>query len=406
MSSVLLPPELVADILDTFVALNPSHAARTPNLASFAGVSRQWYTAATPLLYRNLYFDSRKRAMLLNTFEMNPDLRPLVQTVSLSGGLLEAGEYERVKAVLAGCTAVRSLTYHCFDRELLEDLTYYISDTWPRLRYLRADQSAHLFDLLGRLPELETLIASYIEFPAPGAATPSPPASRAATPVPSGRSSPTSPVSRPTFRLKRFDSGSSPLPHHFDLLTSSSATSLRSLDLPVSSQTSQDLSPFSSLSHLTLTLAERYLPLQSDLPAAQHAAHAATPGARNDARLLRRVRRVLARADAARVPIRSLEVFEPAYAATSPIGRGAIEEEDLLACVPRGVRRVELASVHELRAAYVAEVFERGERDEDSAARCCADVRELVLSRKVAAQEGAREMCEVLAKRGVEVLWE
>ncbi|BGP41510.1 hypothetical protein JCM10449v2_005499 [Rhodotorula kratochvilovae] len=405
MPAILLPSELVADILDTFILNNPSHAARAPNLASFAAVSRQWYAEATPLLYRNLYLSSRTRSKLAETLRANDSLGPLVRELTLSGGNLDAAEYERLKRALATCTGVTSLSYHCFEPAILEDLTWFVSATWPDLRYLRADQSAHLFDLLARLPALETLIASYIEFPAPGSATPSPASTRAATPAPGsddGRSSPSpSPPVRPIFRLKRFDSGSSPLPANFHFLTSSSAHTLRSLDLPLSSLTSQDLSPFASLTRLTLTLAERYLPLPAHTLAVAQRAH----GTRNDRRLIRRMQRILLRAEAADVPLSTLEVYEPAYAKTGAIARDAIEGEDLLACVPRTVARLELATLEELKAEYVAEVFARG-LDEEGGAQCCVGVRQLVLGRRVAAQEGARGMLEVLARRGVEVSWE
>ncbi|GAA6057617.1 hypothetical protein JCM3770_004996 [Rhodotorula araucariae] len=402
MPAVVLPAELVGDILGTFVLDNPSHAARTPNLASFAAVSRQWYAEATPLLYRNLYLSSRTRAKLVETLEANDSLGPLVRELTLSGGNLDTAEYERLKRAVASCTGVTSLSYHCFDPTILEDLTWFVSATWPNLKYLRADQSAFLFTLLARLPSLETLIASYIEFPAPGTVTPSPPTTRAATPAPDSSSPSTSPPVRPTFRLKRFDSGSSPLPAHFHLLTSSSAHTLRSLDLPLSSLTSQDLSPFASLTRLTLTLAERYLPLPADTVAVAQRAH----GARDDARLVRRLRRVLARAEAAGVPLRTLEVYEPAYAPTGAIARAAIEGEDLLASVPRSVVRLELATLDALRAGYVAKAFARGLDGDEGVAGCCLGVKELVLGRKVAAQEGARGMLDVLARRGVRVSWE
>lgn len=254
-----LPPELVADILDSFVESAPSHALRTPDLAAFARVSRDWHDAATPLLYRNVYVDSKARDGILDALEANPNLPPLVRELTLSGGKLTADDFDRLQTALSRCEGVTSLAYHCFDDAFVEDLTWWISSTWPRLRYLRADQSQSLYDLLGRLPNLETLVASYIEFPNVGTATavPSPPSS--------GRSSPSSPSAgpgRPTFRLKRFDSGTSPLPANFQLLTSSSQSSLSSLDVPISSLISQDLTGFSSLDRLTLTLGERYLPVQ------------------------------------------------------------------------------------------------------------------------------------------------
>ncbi|GAA5843490.1 hypothetical protein JCM11251_001421 [Rhodosporidiobolus azoricus] len=205
-----LPPELVADILDTFVETYPSHAQRLPNLASFALVDHTWSAISTSYLYRNLYLCSSTRSSILSALEHNPDLAPLVRTLTLSGGKLDPLEFERLKRVLGSCTNVRSLSYHCFETGYLSSLTSFIGDAWPHLTYLRADQSQHLFDLLARLPDLEELVASYIEFPAAvhnlvnAARTPLPP-SRPATPGIGGEVS-SGPILerpvRPTFRLK------------------------------------------------------------------------------------------------------------------------------------------------------------------------------------------------------------
>ncbi|GAA5850037.1 hypothetical protein JCM9279_004891 [Rhodotorula babjevae] len=413
MPSAQLPPELVADVLDTFVLDNPSHAARRPNLASFAAVSRKWFAAATPLLYSKLYLDSRSRSAILDALEGNGALVPLVRELSLSGGNLDGAEHERLKRVLARCRGVERLDYHCFDEAMLRDFTCFVSSAWPGLKHLRADQSASLFDLLSRLPALETLIASYIEFPAPDIATPtpSPPGTRPTTPTSIHDAAL---VRRPTFRLKRLDTGSSPLPAHFHLLTSSSAHTLRSLDLPLSSRTSQDLSAFASLERLTLTLAERYLPLAPSTTPPHRRAH----GARDDARLMRRVRRVLdsvARAGAIAAvgssgdssPLRTLEVYEPAYGSTASIGRAAICEGDLWGGVPPSVERLELATVEGIEARDVTEALGRGfVAGREGEKLCCVGVRELVLGRKVASEEGASEMLSLARRRGVHVSFE
>ncbi|GAA6016215.1 hypothetical protein JCM10207_000434 [Rhodosporidiobolus poonsookiae] len=416
MAPRTLPPELVADVLDLFVEANPSHAARLPNLASFARVNQTWSARATAYLYRNLYLDSSARAGILDALEANPSLALHVRSLTLSGGKLDADEFARLRRVLAQCPAVRSLSYHCFDAVYLADLTAFISAAWPGLRYLRADQSQHLFDLLNRLPDLEELVASHIQFPAAAhnlvtaTATPLPP-SRPATPGVSGASTPVpsaAPV-RPTFRLKRFDSGSSPSPLNFHLLTSSSQSSLRTLDLPISSLTSQDLGSFTSLSSLTLTLAERYLPLDADLPQPRPAG---APGSgRSDTRCLRRLRRVLAGAEAAGVPLRRLEVYEPRYAPTSAFAAHAFEEEDLFASVPASVETLDLATLA-VALEYVEEAFRRGEQGEgaegeEERPRVCEGLKTLVLGRgSVGSAAQVRRTLEVLARRGVAVRWE
>ncbi|GAA5879611.1 hypothetical protein JCM3774_004284 [Rhodotorula dairenensis] len=394
-----LPPELVADILDRFVESAPSHALRTPDLASFARVSRDWHDIATPLLYRNVYVDSKARDGILAALEANPVLPTLVRELTLSGGKLTADAFRRLLATLERCEHVTSLTYHCFDDALVEDLTWFVSSTWPGLRYLRADQSQYLYDLLARLPHLETLVASYIEFPNLGPATspvPSPPSS--------GRSSPSSASSpaRPTFRLKRFDSGTSPLPANFQLLTSSSQSSLTSLDVPISSLISQDLAGFSSLDRLTVTLGERYLPVPSPDPRVP-LAH----GARDEARCLRRVRRLLRGVEDARVPLRHLEVFEPAYAATRPFDAAVFEREALLESVPDSVRLLDLATIA-ISAEYVARAFAHTVTTAVEATAVydvCKGVTEMVLPRRVAQESAAGAMHSALAARGISVRW-
>ncbi|GEM08632.1 erythrocyte membrane protein 1 [Rhodotorula toruloides] len=363
MAPPRLPPELISDILDTFLVLSPSHTSRTPNLASFALVNRTWNAAAVPLLYRNVYFDSRSREGIVSAFEADTSLPRFVRHLTLSGGNLTRDTFARLLDVLSACTNVTHLSYHCFDPSFLDDLTWFVSTQWPGLRYLRADQSHALYALLARLPDLETVIASYIDFPAAGTASRSPPPGRIATPSPSsstGRSSPTSfpfptqPI-RPTFRLKRFDSGSCPHPQNFHLLTSSSASSLTSLDLPVSSQTSQDLDFFTNLSYLTLTLAERYIrPRPVGAPA--------TLEGRNDEHCLRRLKRVLANATRSNVPLTTLEIYEPAYASTTPFKSEVFEQTDVLSAVPRGVSELDLATV-DIGVGYVKAVFERGEKE-------------------------------------------
>ncbi|GAA5950939.1 hypothetical protein JCM21900_000379 [Sporobolomyces salmonicolor] len=388
MSFSSLPPELVADILDTFVQTYPSHAQRVPNLASISLVDRTLNALAQPLLYRNVYLDSTRRTQLLNALE-NTTLASHVRTLTLSGGMLDAEEFVRMKQVLKGCTGVRSLTYLCFDHVMLPDLTDFIAETWPTtLRYLRADQKDGLYDLLSRLPELETLIASYIEFPA---VVPTP--SRSSTPPPT--SAPGVPV-RPTFRLKRLDSGSSPSSAHFHLLTSSSSTSLQTLDLPISSRSpSQDLSSFASLHSLTLTLCERYIP--HDLDPRPHGAP--SPG-RDDAWCLRRVKRVLERAREADLPLRYLEIFEPSYAPTRAFDAHSFEDTDVLDAVPPSVRELDLATV-DVAVEYV--VRKLGPADEnEQGPLCCAGLRRIVLKRQAG---GAKEVKVALGKRGIEVRW-
>lgn len=397
MSPPLLPPELVADILDAFALVHVSHALRAPNLASFARVNRTWHAAAVPLLYRSVYLDSVSRDGILAALESNESLAPLVRRVSLSGGKLDAAGFKRLLDVVGSCKNVTHLSYHCFDNALLDDLTWFVSATWPGLTYLRADQSHALYALLARLPNLETLIASYIEFPAPGVPFP-PPSSRVSTPSPpsSGRSSPASetsadhPVVRPTFRLKRFDSGSSPHPHNFHLLTATSTSSLRSLDLPVSSQTSQDLDSFTQLSHLTLTLAERYIHRGG--------------GGRNDTHCLRRVKRLLVDLAAQRskpVPLSSLEIYEPAHAPTVPFEPASFEEADVLAAVPPSVTELDLATV-DIGVRYLCSALERGGDDEPVV---CEGLRSVVLARSKRDDDGADGLGEVLRRRGIEVRW-
>ncbi|GAA6032075.1 hypothetical protein JCM8097_007055 [Rhodosporidiobolus ruineniae] len=411
-----LPPELVADILDTFVEVNPSHAARLPNLASFARVDKTWGGIATSYLYRNLYLDSTARSGILTALEENDTLAPLVRVLTLSGGKLTTADFDRLTGVLGACTNVRSLSYHCFDAPYLAPLTAFISSAWPNLKYLRADQSQHLFDLLGRLQHLEELIASHVEFPAAAHAlaaatvTPLPP-SRPATPglgeglqLGTPAAAAPRPV-RPTFRLKRFDSGSSPSPFNFHLLTSSSQSSLRTLDLPISSLTSQDLGLFTSLTSLTLTLAERYIPLDADLPAPRQPGQPGT--GRSDARCLRRLKRVLRRADEAGVPLRHLEVYEPRYAATTAFPAEVFEAEDLLGAVPPSVAELDLATLA-VRLSYLNEAFSRtGEAEgEEPKAPVCVGLRTLILGRgSVGSAKEVGEALEVLAERGVAVRW-
>ncbi|BGP33515.1 hypothetical protein JCM10296v2_005319 [Rhodotorula toruloides] len=356
MTPPLLPPELVADILDTFLLLSPSHALRT----------RQ----------------------------------PAAPHLTLSGVKLDAEGFKRLLDVLVACKGVTHLSYHCFDPSFLEDLTEFVASQWPGLRYLRADQSHALYSLLARLPDLEALIASYINFPAPGVpaspptriSTPSPPSSgrSSPSPSPSPSASPAHPV-RPTFRLKRFGSGSSPAPSNFHLLTSTSTTSLASLDLPISSPTSQDLEAFRGLRKLTLTLAERYI---RPLPAG-----AVGMGGREDAHCLRRLKRLLAHAGRSGVPLSTLEIYDPPYALTEPFKPEVSEEADVLAAVPAGVEELDLATL-DIGLGYVKSAFAR-----EGEEQVCEGVKVMVLSRGKRAEEGAEEMRSVLGRRGVEVRW-
>ncbi|BGP17751.1 hypothetical protein JCM10213_005333 [Rhodosporidiobolus nylandii] len=415
MACRTLPPELVADILDDFILLFPSHAARLPNLASFARVDKAWAPIATSHLYRNLYLDSKSRSAILSSLEADPALAPLVRTLTLSGGKLDEAEFARLRSVLQGCKNVTSLSYHCFDAQYLGDLTAFIGEAWPGLRYLRADQSQHLFDLLGRLPSLEELIASHVDFPAAAQAQ----ALAAASLVPLPLSRPSTPSAaparpaRPTFKLRRFDSGSSPSPLNFHLLTSSSRHTLRSLDLPISSVAAQDLSAFSALTSLTLTLAERYLPADADLPARAPG----RPGSgRNDPRCLRRLKDVLRAAEAGSVPLKTLEIYEPHYAATSPFSAAAFAASDFLAAVPAGVEELELQTCA-VPLAYLSEALARVDRepqdaDDDGEEReeraVCRGLRRVTLGRGSvggATETQVRELLEVAARRGVSVRW-
>ena len=249
------------------------------------------------------------------------------------------------------------------------------------------------------MPNLETLVASYIEFPNVGTATavPSPPSSGRSSP--SSSSSSTTPV-RPTFRLKRFDSGTSPLPANFQLLTSSSQSSLSSLDVPISSLISQDLTGFSSLDRLTLTLGERYLAVPDPRIPRPH-------GARDEARCVRRIRRLLRGVEEARVPLRHLEIFEPAYAATKPFDAGVFEIEGLLESVPDSVRLVDLATIA-ISADYIARAFVRTVANLEGYAptfEVCKNVSDIVLPRCLAGATGSAAMHSALAARGITVRW-
>ncbi|GAA5832311.1 hypothetical protein JCM11251_006405, partial [Rhodosporidiobolus azoricus] len=206
----------------------------------------------------------------------------------------------------------------------------------------------------------------------------------------------------------RFDSGSSPSPLNFHLLTSSSQPSLHTLDLPISSLTSQDLGSFSSLTSLTLTLAERYLPRDEDLPHPRPAGH---PGSgRDDARCLRRLKQVLKGAEGATVPLKRLEVYEPRYAATSAFRPATFEEEDVLRAVPSSVEELDLATL-QVGLRYIREAFSSrpaaGE-GEEAPGSVCEGLKTLVLGTGSVASAGegeVRETVGVLAKRGVAVRW-
>ncbi|GAA5864703.1 hypothetical protein JCM8547_008275 [Rhodosporidiobolus lusitaniae] len=418
-----LPAELVCEVLDTFVALFPSHAARLPNLASFSRIDKTWGPIATAWLYRNLYLDSTSRTGILDALESNPSLAPHVRILTLSGGKLDPAEFARLQAVLTQCTNVRSLSYHCFDATYLEDLTSFIASAFPGLKYLRADQSQHLYDLLSKLHDLEELIASAVDFPATHAliqaqGTPLPP-SRPATPgetspASSGTVTPTRPI-RPSFRLKRFDSGSSPSSLNFHLLTFSSLSTLRTLDLPISSLTSQDLGSFQSLTSLTLTLAERYISANEDLAVPRQPGQPGT--GRDDKRCLRRLKRILRRAEEAGVPLRRLEVYEPRYAATSAFKGETFEQEDVLSAVPSSVVELDLSSTA-VELSYLTEAFSRtglledgqegaeGQAEEEVKPPVCTGLRSLVLGMgSVGSAHEVRGALEVLARRGLMVRW-
>jgi hypothetical protein len=416
-----LPNELVADVMDHFVDSNTSHASRLPNLANFARVNPSWNDVSTVWLYRNLYLDSQSRSAILDTLEGNPNLAQHVRILSLSGGKLSDEEFVRLRQVLGRCTNVTNLSYHCFAPHQLAELVAFIAETWNGLKYLRADQSQFLYDLLSHLPHLEELVASYIEFPAAStlstAASTALPPSRPETPFgsPSSSSSggrlltPPRPV-RPSFKLRRLDSGSALHPLNFDLLLSTSSSTLLTLDLPITSLLSQDLSVFSALRSLTLTLAERYIPTDADLPTPLQPGQPGT--GRNDARCLRRLKRVLSRAESAGVPLTTLEIFEPRYPSTTAFSAGVFEEEDILASVPTSVRSLDLSTTA-LSLRYLREAFSRDPSVEEEAyegakAKCCVGVREVVLglgSAKGETEEKVARTVKGLGRRGVMIRW-
>ncbi|GAA5829975.1 hypothetical protein JCM3766R1_006722 [Sporobolomyces carnicolor] len=391
-----LPPELLLDIIDSLVRSNPSHAARIPNLAALARVNRTFYSLANPLLYRTLFLDTSRRLKILSTLASRTDLAREVRTLTISGGELSVGEYEFLKEVLSTCSNISSLTYLCFDSWFLPSFTSYIAKMrWAHdLRYLRTDSKTGLYELLCRLPNLEELVAARIDFPLPLPLSPD------------AAQAPTSPPqARPSFRLKRFDSGSSPLASEFDALTATSRSSLNDLDIPISSKSPlPNLSPFSALSHLTLTLAERYIPHNLDSRVGTQGAP--VRGDRDDVKCLRRVKAVLrtieATTSARDRPLRRLELYQPDYKRTREFSSDDIEEAELLEAIPGSVAELDLSTV-QLSASYLLKVFgRRGAQHERIDAPCCRGLRTLWLK---GTGEGREEVERCLKERAISVIW-
>ncbi|GAA5895718.1 uncharacterized protein JCM6883_001598 [Sporobolomyces salmoneus] len=372
-----LPPELWLDIVDTIVLSNPSHALRTPALASLARISRSFYSVANPLLYRTLFLDTSRRLKILSTLAARPTLAKEVRNLTISGGEMSVGEFEFTKEVLSSCSNISSLTYLCFDSWYLPNLTSSIAKTsWSKqLRYLRSDAKEGLFELLSKLPNLEELVASRIDFPETSSISMS--------------------TSRPSFRLKRFDSGSTPFDSDFFTLTYSSRETLVDLDFPTSSRSPlPDLSGFPALSRLTLTLAERYIPHNLD-------SRIGVPGGpiradRDDIRCLERVKEMLRMIEAGGGgnSFERLELYQPDYRRTREISSNDVKEAGLLEGIPRFVKELDLSTIN-LEAEYLMEVF--GGRSKEG----CNGLRRIWL-RKV---EQVKEVDRVLTERGIAVEW-
>ncbi|GAA5994451.1 hypothetical protein JCM5350_007039 [Sporobolomyces pararoseus] len=391
MPGPLLPPELLVDIVDALVTSQPSHANRIPNLAALAQVNRTFYSLTNPLLYRNLFLDTSRRFKILSTLSQNRSLLKHVRTLTISGGELSVPEVEFLKEVLSGCTNVSKLTYLCFDPWYLPSLTSFIGQTWStQLRYLRSDSKEGLFQLLTRLPNLEELVASRIDFPSISTSTsPSP-----TDPMPSPTDTTTRPV-LPSFHLKRIDSGSSPYATEFDLLTQTSRSTLVDLDLPISSQSPlQDLSSFSALSNLTLSLAERYIPHSLDSRIGVPGGPARTD--RDDVKCLRRVVETLKAIErgGGGKSFRRLELYQPSYQRTREIAASDVEESKLLEGIPAFVNELDLSTL-EIDGKYLQRLF--GAREGD----ICRGLRRIVIKKP----ENAAEVERVMKEREIAVVF-
>ncbi|GAA5879739.1 hypothetical protein JCM16303_004156 [Sporobolomyces ruberrimus] len=349
-----LPPELLLDIIDIVVSSDPSHARRGPNLAALAATSRKFHSLANPLLYRDLLLDSPNRLKILSTLASSEILLGEVRTLTISGGELSVGEFEYMKDTLSRCPNVSRLSYVCFDSWYLPSFTIFVAKTWSSsLQYLRTDHKEGLFDLLCQLPHLETLVAARVDFPS---TTNTPPDTSARLQeLPSTTRGGIGLL--PTFRLKRLDSGSSPHSSHFDLLTSSSRATLLNLDLPISSRSPRpNLASFPSLSRLTLTLAERYIPHDLD-------SRLGVPGGplrqeRDDVECLRRVLGVLSRMSEtgeSRAAVK-VELFQPDYPRTREFSSEDLEEAELLEGLPKFVEEFDLSTLR-VGARYLLRMF-------------------------------------------------
>jgi len=397
MPTPQLPPELLRDILDTVVLSYPSHAIRIPNLASFSLVNRTFHQIANPLLYRNLFLGIRHRMQIISTLSTNEELAKQVRVITVLGADLTVEEFEIMKTVLSGCENVSSFTYLCFDPWYLPSLTAFVAKTWSTtLKYLRSDQKEGLYDLLCRLPNLEELVVSCIDFPP--SLTPSSTPSSSRSPSPSlATSTPFSPSSSfpiPTFQLKRFDSGSSPYSHNFEALTFTSRSSLITLDLPVSSRSPiQYLSLFPSLTSLTLTLSERYILHDLDAPQTR------TRSERDDVRCLRQVKETLKGVRGSQ--LRSLEVYQPDYRRTRAFAKEDVEKSDLFEGIPQGVKELDLSTI-EVGDEYLLRTFTKieGTEEEEENVRC-KGLTKIVLRQT----ERRKEVEECLRKRAIEVRW-
>jgi hypothetical protein len=353
-------------------------------------VNRSLYNSANPFLYRNLYLDTPRRFKILSTLASNHSLLNEVRTLTISGGALSVSEFEYMKEVLSGCSNVSSLTYLCFDEWYLPSLTAFVAKTWStRLRYLRSDSKEGLFELLCRLPYLEELVASRIDFP------------NTTTSLLDQDDVPRPPHS-PSFHLKRFDSGSSPLSSQFALLTRSSRKTLTDLDVPISSQSPlQTLSLFPALSHLTITLAERYL--LHNLDSRIGTPWAPTREDRDDVKCLRRVTEMLRRIEEGKGGIASLEkleLYQPDYRRTREISSSDVEEAELLEGIPAFVKALDLSTIT-LNAEYLLKVFDLEHEEDVGRVAGCRGLDRITL-KKI---DRAEEVEHVLGKKGIAVEW-
>ncbi|GAA6060565.1 hypothetical protein JCM10212_006800 [Sporobolomyces blumeae] len=406
-----LPPELVRDIVDAVISSNGSHAQRVPILASLALVSRTFYAIANPLLYRNLFLDTRRRSSILSALTTNSALKSHVTSLTVSGGNLSGTDLDAVVEVLRGCRNVTRLGYFCFDPTLLPAFTRFVAQTWSTtLRYLRADQKDGLYHLVVSLPNLEELVAARIDFPTPTTTTA--PTVRASDASSTGRSQPLV----PSFRLERFDSASSPLARDLDLLLSSSRSSLKSLDLPISSQSPlPNLCPFEALESMTLSLTERYIPHDDVADSLNSPSDESTPTrtrltGRDDRACLVRVKRVLGGTPRARgagtdpsrpgLPIKHLEIYEPEYSRTRRFSRLDIERVNLVEAVPDSVVSLDLSTL-DIGIEYLARRLRLPEERRGGPV-VCKGLKRITLK---AATESSRDFDEVVRSRGIVVEW-